>query len=207
MELGVHQFRWHEQFHGIPWNLECANFDDISSSMKLLGFLWNLECANFDYTSNSMEFLGTLSAPISMIIAVSWKSMKFHGTWNAPISMTGAVPWNSIDTYKAYFNYVCLRHGVMVRVFPSMGKLFRWAIYDARYIMVALCTHAHGNLFSFYFSCLSCSNQDDVAIIDDRLKYNSWSERTFIFAHLSPIFLEDFIVYVLGGGGGGVVFY
>ena len=29
MELGVRQFRWHEQFHishGIPWNLECANF-------------------------------------------------------------------------------------------------------------------------------------------------------------------------------------
>ena len=35
----------------------------------------------------------------------------------------------------------------------------------------------------------------------------SWIESTFIFAHLSPIFLEDFIVYVLGGGGGGMVFY
>ena len=34
MELGVRQFRWHEQFRGIPWNLECANFADRSSSTE-----------------------------------------------------------------------------------------------------------------------------------------------------------------------------
>ena len=37
MELGVHQFRWQEQFHGIPWNFGCANFDDSSSSMEFHG--------------------------------------------------------------------------------------------------------------------------------------------------------------------------
>ena len=31
MELRMRQFRWHEQFHGILWNQECANFDDKSS--------------------------------------------------------------------------------------------------------------------------------------------------------------------------------
>ena len=55
MELRVRQFHWQEQFHGIPWNLECANFDD---------------------TSSSMEFHGTSSAPISMM-------EQFHGIpWN-----------------------------------------------------------------------------------------------------------------------------
>ena len=55
MELRVRQFHWHEQFHGIPWNLECANFVD---------------------TSSSMEFHGTSSAPISMM-------EQFHGIpWN-----------------------------------------------------------------------------------------------------------------------------
>ena len=90
MELGVCQFLWHEKFHGIPWNLECANFADRSSSMEFHGtwntpismtrqvpwnsmelrvhqFRWhkqfhgitlNLDCANFAYRSSSMEFHG-----------------------------------------------------------------------------------------------------------------------------------------------------
>ena len=42
MELVVRQFRWQEQFHGIPWNFECANFDDSSSSMEFHGIPWHL---------------------------------------------------------------------------------------------------------------------------------------------------------------------
>ena len=76
LELGVRQFRWNQKFHGIPWNLECANFAD---------------------TSSFMEFHGTMSAPISMTRAVPWNSMEFHGTLGAPISMTRAVPWNSME--------------------------------------------------------------------------------------------------------------
>ena len=84
MELGVRQFRWHGQFHGIPWN-----FDDMSSSM---------------------EFHGTLGAPISMTRAVPWNSMEFrwheqfHGIpWNfgcanfADMSSSmefHGIPWN-----------------------------------------------------------------------------------------------------------------
>ena len=34
MELAGRQFRWHEQFHGIPWNVDWANFDDTGSSME-----------------------------------------------------------------------------------------------------------------------------------------------------------------------------
>ena len=37
MELEVHQFRCHKQFHGITWNLEYANFADTSSSMEFHG--------------------------------------------------------------------------------------------------------------------------------------------------------------------------
>ena len=57
MELGVRKFRWHEQFHGILWNLECTIFDD---------------------TSSSREFHGTRSAPISLTRAVPWNSMELE---------------------------------------------------------------------------------------------------------------------------------
>ena len=36
MELMERQFRWPEQFHGIPWNLECANFDDTSNLIWII---------------------------------------------------------------------------------------------------------------------------------------------------------------------------
>ena len=89
MDLWVRQFRWHEQFHGIPWN-----FDYMSSSMEFHGIPWNLECANFPDSSRFIEFHGTRSAPISLTQAVPWNSMepevrqfrwheKFHG-----------IPWN-----------------------------------------------------------------------------------------------------------------
>ena len=58
IELRVRQFRWHEQFHGIPWNLKCANFADMRSSMEFHGIPWNFGCANFADTSSSMEFHG-----------------------------------------------------------------------------------------------------------------------------------------------------
>ena len=56
MELEVRQFRWHEKFHGIPWNFVCANFADTSSSMEFHGIPWNLECANFADTSSGNKF-------------------------------------------------------------------------------------------------------------------------------------------------------
>ena len=58
MKLAVCQFRWHGQFHGIPWNLECANFATTSSSMEFHGIPWNKESINFADISSSMEFLG-----------------------------------------------------------------------------------------------------------------------------------------------------
>ena len=95
--LGMRQFRWHEQFHGIPWDWECANFDDTSSSMEFHGSPWNLGYANFADTSSPMEFHGTWSAPISLTRAVPRNSMEFRGTRSAPISLTRAVPWDSME--------------------------------------------------------------------------------------------------------------
>ena len=91
MEFGVRQFRWHEQFHGIPWNFKCANFDDRSSSM---------------------EFHGTRSAPISMTRAVPRNSMelklrqfrwheRFHG-----------IPWNSMELGVRQFRWHEQFHGI-----------------------------------------------------------------------------------------------
>ena len=103
MELRVRQFRWHEQFHGIPWTLECANFAD---------------------TSSSIEFHGTRSSPISLTWAVPWNSMelevrqfrwheKFHG-----------IPWNfgcanfpdrrsSMEFHGIPWNLVCANFAAM----------------------------------------------------------------------------------------------
>ena len=143
-ELGVRQFHWHEQFHGIPWNWECANFDDTSNSMEFhgtwgapisltravpwnsmelgvrqfhwheqfRGIPWNLECANFADRSSSMEFHWTRSALISMTCAVPWNSIEFHRIKNAPISMTRAVPRNSMEFEGRQFCWHEQFHGI-----------------------------------------------------------------------------------------------
>ena len=59
MELEIRQFQWHDKFHGIPWNYECTNFADTSSSMELH---W------------------TWTVPISLTGVVPWNSMEFNGT-------------------------------------------------------------------------------------------------------------------------------
>ena len=41
MELEVHQFRWHEQFHGIPWNVSCHQICKDWSCMDL-GGVWSM---------------------------------------------------------------------------------------------------------------------------------------------------------------------
>ena len=58
MEIVMRQFQWHEKFHGIPWNFECTNFHDTSSSMEFHGIPRKSECANFADTSSSVEFHG-----------------------------------------------------------------------------------------------------------------------------------------------------
>ena len=73
---GVRQFRWHPQFHGIPWN---------SMELGVRQSRWH------------KQFHGTCSAPISLTRAVPWNSMEFQGTSSAAISMTRAFPWNSME--------------------------------------------------------------------------------------------------------------
>ena len=47
------------QFHGIPWNSECANFDDTSSSVEFHGIPWN---SRIEWkTVNLIFFLGCQS--------------------------------------------------------------------------------------------------------------------------------------------------
>ena len=72
MELGVRQFRWHQQFHGILCN---------SMELRLGQFRWH------------ERFLG---APISLTRAVPWNSMGFHWTCGVPILLARAVAWNSM---------------------------------------------------------------------------------------------------------------
>ena len=137
MELWVRQFRWHEQFHGIPWNLKCANFADMRSSVEFhgtlgapvsltravpwnsmelrmrqfrwheqfLGIPWNLECVNFADTSRSMEF---------------------HGTWSAPISLTWEILWNSMELWLRQFRWHEQFHGIPWNSMELRVRQFRW---------------------------------------------------------------------------------
>ena len=103
VEFGVHQFRWHEHFHGIPWNLECANFDDME--LGVWQFRWQKQFHRIHW--NCMELR---VRQFSMTLAIPWNSMELgmchfrwheqllHGTWSALISMN-SLP-NYIDTFR-----------------------------------------------------------------------------------------------------------
>ena len=103
MELGVRQFRWHEQIYGIPWNLKCANFAD---------------------TRSSMEFHGNWRAPISLTREVLWNSIEFHATTSAPISLTRAVPWNSMELRMRQLRWHQQFHGMEFH--GTCGESIRW---------------------------------------------------------------------------------
>ena len=91
MELWLRQFRWHGQFYGIPWNLKCANFADIRSSM---------------------EFHGTLDAPILLTRAVPWNSMELRiGQFRWHEQFHG-IPWNSMELRVRQFRWNEQFHGI-----------------------------------------------------------------------------------------------
>ena len=146
MEHVVRQVRWHEQgtwsapisltrlvpwnymeFQGIPLNLQCANFDDTSSSLDFPGIPWNLEWANFGDTSSSVEHGIPWSASISITRAVPWNSVEFHGICSAPILVTRAAPWNSMEPKHKHI-HICI-----YRVYDSrVGKwpqFWKWNTY------------------------------------------------------------------------------
>ena len=110
MELVVRQFRWQEQFHGIPWKFGCTNFDDSSSSMEFHGIPLNSGCANFADTSSSMEFY-SMNLKCATF-ADTRSSMEFDGTWSAPISLTREVPWNSMELGVRQFRWHEQFHGI-----------------------------------------------------------------------------------------------
>ena len=97
MQIKVSQFRWHKQFHEIPWNMKCANFADTSSSMEFHGTRGAPISSKRAVPWNSVEFQWTLSAPISLTRkvprATPLNSMEFLGHWNVPLH----VPWNSME--------------------------------------------------------------------------------------------------------------
>ena len=105
MELRMRQFRWHEQFHGIPWNLECANFAD---------------------TRSSMEFHGTNSAPISMTRAVPWNSMELWVRQFRWLEQFHGIPWNSMELGVRQFRWHEKFHGIPWNSIELVVRQFRW---------------------------------------------------------------------------------
>ena len=103
MELGVRQFRWHEQFHGIPWNFGCANFADTSSSMELRvrQFRWHEQFHRIPWNSMEIE-----------VRQFRWHE-KFHG-----------IPWNSMELRVRQFRWHEQFHGIPWNE-PAVRQ-FRW---------------------------------------------------------------------------------
>ena len=91
IETVVRQFRWHEEIHGIPLNLECANFAD---------------------TSSSMEFHGTWSVPISLTRAVPWNSMELGVCQFRWQELFHGIPWNSMELEVRQFRWHEKFHGI-----------------------------------------------------------------------------------------------
>ena len=120
------EFRWHEQFHGIPWNFGCANFADMSSSMEFHGIPWNLECANFADTSSSMEFHGNRSVPISLTRAVPWNSIELRMRQFRWHEQFHGIPWNSMELGVRLFRWHEKFYGITWNYMEFGVRQFRW---------------------------------------------------------------------------------
>ena len=140
VELRVHQFRWHEQFHGIPWNSMELGVRQFRWQEQFHGIPWNLEYANFNDTNSSMEFHGTKSAPISLTRAVPWNFMELkvcQFRWHQK-SMENAmrqfhwheqfhgIPWNSMEFGVRQFRWHEQFHGIPWNSMELGVRQFRW---------------------------------------------------------------------------------
>ena len=72
-----------------PWNLECANFDDTSSTMEFHGTARVSEIGALQVPWNFRGFHGTARASEIGAPQVPWIYMEFHGT--ARVSEIGAI--------------------------------------------------------------------------------------------------------------------
>ena len=134
MELGVRQFRWHEQFHGIPWN-NPVGVRQYYRHEQFHGIPWNFKCANFADKSSFTEFNGTRSVLISLTRPVPWNSMElqmrqvrsheqFHGiSWilECANTLTRAVPWNFMEFHGTWSAPISLTRAV-----PWNSMEFNW---------------------------------------------------------------------------------
>ena len=111
MELRTRQFRWHEQFHGIPWNSMELGVRQFRWHEQFHGIPWNFGCANFADTSSSMEF-HAWSAPISLTWEVTWNSMELwvrQFRWHEQFH---GIPWNSMELEVRQFRWHEQFHGI-----------------------------------------------------------------------------------------------
>ena len=77
--LGMPQFRWHEQFHGIPWNLECAKFADTNSTMEFHETSPVIKNGNFEVAYILLEFEACM-------IPIFYEWWCWSTAYTAPIS-------------------------------------------------------------------------------------------------------------------------
>ena len=181
MELRMRQFRWNEQFHGTPWNLKCANFADMRSSMEFYGFLgapisltravpwipwnsmelrvrkfrwpeqfhgipWNLNFANFADMRSSMEFHGFFGCAN---FADTSSSMEFHGIpWNLECANFAdpSSPWNSMELEVRQFRWHEMFHVIQWNSMELWVRQLRW----------------HGQFHGIPWN-IECANCDDMS--------------------------------------------
>ena len=143
MELGVRQFRWHEQFHALPRDSMDFGVRQFCLHEHFHGIPWHLECTNFHDTSSSMEFHGTSIGPISLTRAVPWNSMQlwvrqfrwhkqFHEIpWyfecaNFDDEQFRGIPWNSMQPGERQFRWHEQFHGIPWNSMELGMRQFRW---------------------------------------------------------------------------------
>ena len=142
----MRQFRWHEKFHGIPWNSMELVVRQFRWQEQFHGIPWNFGCANFDDSSSSMEFHGTKSAPISLTRAVPWNSMELWMRQFRWLEQLHGIPWNSMELEVRQFRWHEKFHGI-----PRNSEC-------ANFAETSRLNEFHGILW-----ILNCANFDDTS--------------------------------------------
>ena len=127
------------EFHGIPWNLKCANFVD---------------------TNNSMEFWGISGAPISMTRAVPWNSMELgvrQFRWHEQFH---GIPWNSMELEVRQFRWHEQFHGILRNFWcanfdDTNNSMEFWGISGAPISMTRAVPWNSMELEVYQFRCMS----------------------------------------------------
>ena len=145
MELGVRQFRWHEQFHGIPWNSMELEVRLFRWHEKFHGIPWNLKCANFAHTRSSMEFHGIPWNLECANFAHTGSSMEFHIYMKQHMVVQSSQAHSHGKIWAYYMNCNYSTHLIKVLTYQRFHNASAsdvWPFYEIEARTVGVCSAA-----------------------------------------------------------------